>query len=341
VELLKLQGERKTEIEGFLVDVILEKKYKSIFWTAEDRYLITQPVDLSEFSKKSTTSIPLRNCFLLAGITNIEERINELANDSTEIELLEKELGEKVTEHIKEVWSDHPIVITFKINNGLINFHVKDVGDEGKAKTADQRSDGFKQFISFLLTVSAQGKNKELSDTILLLDEPETHLYPEAQEHLLSEIIRITQNDRRNIAFFATHSIFMIDKKDLSRNYRIIKKLNTFKERFKPGTSTYSSILYKVFGIASTDYHTELYSTLHARYQDADPSDDEREKIRNFDAHYFVIEKFLPKDKPWKGHQNEITLPTYIRNCIDHPDNGNIYTSVELKKSIELLQSYK
>lgn len=34
---------------------------------------------------------------------------------------------------------------------------------------------------------------------------------------------------------------------------------------------------------------------------------------------------------------NYQTLPTYIRNAIDHPDSGRTYTEEELEKSIKLL----
>lgn len=318
--------------------------HTSIFWTAEEKYLISAPINLSSFSSDpENISVPLRNCFLLAGISeeDIEARIANLAGDSTEIEQLQDELGKSVTEHINTVWPNHPIKITFLISNGLINFHIKDIGTSGKSKTADQRSDGFKQFVSFLLTISAQNLNEELSNSILLLDEPETHLHPQAQEHLLEELKKITKNNRNNIVLFATHSNYMIDKSDLSRNYRIDKvKDKTIKTQLSKQNSTYASVNYEVFGIVSTDYHNELYAKLHERYQDADPTDDARSRIKNFDANFFVIVKELKKNKKFKETPNEATLPTYIRNCIHHPDNGDKYTEAELKMSTESLISY-
>lgn len=341
---------QKLTIQDQLLPVILSKAHKSIFWTAEDRYLISQPINLAQFaSTPDDISIPLKNCFALAGISGQESIQGKIAliAESTEREHLENELGEKVTEHIKKAWPNHPIKITFNISDGLINFHVHDLGTKGKAKTADQRSDGFKQFVSFLLTVSAQSKTDALSNAILLLDEPETHLHPQAQEDLLRELVKITQNENNNVVFFATHSNYMIDKGDLSRNYRIFKnpakdtkKEKTEKEQFDKKISTYASVTYEVFDISSTDYHNELYSKLHERYQDADLQDAKREGIKNFDTNFFQTEKNLKKDKPYRGVKNDATLPTYIRNCIHHPDNGDIYQEAELKKSIDLLRSY-
>ncbi len=344
------ENELKEKLEELLREFISKKVHKSIFWTAEDRYLISQPINLAEFAANpDSISIPLKNCFALAGIsgqTAIQEKIG-LISDSTEREQLKTELSEKVSEHINSAWPKHPIKITFDISDGLINFHVHDEGAKGKAKTADQRSDGFRQFVSFLLTISAQSKNEELSNSILLLDEPETHLHPQAQEDLLKELVKITDNKRNNVVFFATHSNYMIDKSDLSRNYRIFKKPNkktdrekTEVEQFDKTASTYAGVTYQVFDIASTDYHNELYSKLHEKYQDEDQSDDKRCGILNFDTNFFVSNKKLKKDKPWKGNANQATLPTYIRNCIHHSDNGDTYKDEDLRKSIDLLISY-
>lgn len=350
IEDIPNDDESKLAILARLMSFLFGKSHESVFWTAEDRYLISQPINLSQFaSAPDDISIPLKNCFALSGIIGqeaIQAKIALIA-DSTEREHLENELGEKVTDHIKKAWPDHPIEITFNISDGLINFHVHDSGTKGKAKTADQRSDGFKQFVSFLLTVSAQSKTDRLSNTILLLDEPETHLHPKAQEDLLRELIKITKNEGNNIVFFATHSNYMIDKDDLSRNYKVFKnsaedtkREKTERERFNKKISTYASVTYEVFDIPSSDYHNELYSKLHEKYQDADLSDEKREFIMNFDTNFLNAEKTLTKDRPWKGNVNQVTLPTYIRNCIHHPDNGDTYQETELKKSIELLRLY-
>jgi ABC-type multidrug transport system ATPase subunit len=245
-----------------------------------------------------------------------------------------------VTDHIKKVWKEHPIKITFDISESQISFHVHDEGVNEKAKTADQRSDGFRQFISFLLTVSAENKSGALSDTILLLDEPETHLHPKAQENLLNDLIQITSDkERNNTVFFATHSNYMIDKKDLGRNMKIKKDNNKTKlEFFDTKESTHGSVNYEVFDILSTDYHNELYAKLHELYQGEDESDEKRARILNFDDNFLSKKgKGQSQDKPWMKDEKRVTLSTYIRNCIHHPDNGNTYSEEEMRKSIGFL----
>ena len=345
LELIKIKSDndQKIIIQEKLKPVILDMAHRSIFWTAESRYLISQPINLSEFSTNpDAISIPLKNCFYLAGIKNIQDRVNSLIGDSTEVEQLETDLGEKVTRHIKSVWPKHPIKITFKISDGLINFHVKDSNSKGKAKTADQRSDGFKQFISFLLTVSAQNRNEELSNSILLLDEPETHLHPQAQEDLLRELIKITQNDRNNVTFFATHSNYMIDKNDLSRNYRITKPNDsTEKDRLDKKTSTYASVTYEVFEIPSGDYHNQLYDSLREKYSSTEGKDLDEVNILEFDNGFFQQKKGLKPTYPCKKRIKKVTLPTYIRNTIHYPENKDTNFEKNLQESIELMKSYE
>ena len=331
-----------TFLKEKLTSIILNAVHRSVLWTADAKFLISHPIPLEEFSAApEQTSIPLKNCFSLAGITDIQESISNIRGDSTEIEHLQKILGESVTAHIKTVWPDHPITITFLITDGAFHFHVKDTGTISKAKTADQRSDGFKLFVSFLLTISAQDTNKELSNTILLLDEPETHLHPLAQEHLLSELIKITKNDRNNFAFFATHSNYMIDKNDLSRNYRVIKSDDKTKiEQLAKQPSTYASVTYNVFNIPSTDYHNELYARLHQKFQDEAPNHKNREFVKTFDEEYLQRVKNLPSNRPWKQYPNSATLPTHIHNCIHHSDIENEFSVEELRMSTDCLLSY-
>lgn len=332
----------KSVVQEQLKAIVNSKTHKSIFWTAEDRFLISQPVNLAEFvGSPEGLSVPLRNSFLLAGIQDISERVNSIS-ESTEREQLKNELGEAVTKHINSAWPGHKIRITFDISDGLINFHVHDQNAKGKAKTADQRSDGFGQFISFLLTVSAQNKNNELKNTILLLDEPETHLHPQAQEDLLKELIKISQGGSNNIAFFATHSNYMIDKTDLSRNFKISKPKDvTEKKQFDKKESTYASVSYEVFGIASTDYHNQLYDELREIFAKKDAKRADNLNIKQFDEQYFKQEKKLKKEYPFKDKKNDATLPTYIRNSIHYPINKDQKFNDNLKQSIELLRSFE
>ena len=332
-------GDLSHEMLGKILNILTPKFHRIIFWTADVNYLISGAINLTAFAANpDTTSIPLKNCFILAGITadKIKERI-ALVTDSTEREELRELLGSKVTEHIRSVWPKHPIKITFDISDGNIYFHIHDEHIKGKSKTTDQRSDGFRQFISFLLTVSAESKNEALANTIILLDEPETHLHPTAQQDLLKELAMITKNDKNNVVFFATHSNYMVDKIQLDRNYKIEKpKDKTTVIRFDKKTSTYASVNYDAFNIVSTDYHNELFAQAQEKSG--------FEKGTEFDNH---IKELIPtviikSYKKGTAKPFDCTLPTYIRHQIHHPENSlnPKFTLHELEQSIQILLNY-
>ena len=301
-----------------------------MLWKATDEFLIKDEIDLDEFMEKPyDVSIPLANSFILAGIPSdkIKDKLSKLKGP-TSIRNLESLLSEKVTEHITNVWNNHPIDIKFEINERKITLLVEDVGVKYKAKTTSQRSDGFRQFISFLLSISAENSNDELSDTIMLLDEPETHLHPQAQVDLMNELIKMSMTND-NMVFYATHSNYMIDKRNLERNIKVVKMSNekTELEYLSQKNSTYSEVNYTVFNIPTSDYHNELYGYL----EDVEPK-----KLNS-----------IEKDRKWinelSGKTETVSLPKYIRNSIHHPENDSnkAFSERQLRKSIEILRKLK
>lgn len=316
--------------EAYFPKYFWKISHRIALWKSDSKHLINEQVSLETFSADpENISIPLMNCFSLAGIDDIPAEINKIRTNPAEINNLQEKLSDKVTAHIKKVWIGHQVKIKFQINNMMLSFLVEDEKVKYSSKTTDQRSDGFRQFISFLLTISAESANNQLSRSLLLLDEPETHLHPQAQECLKEELIKITKNKENNIVFFATHSNYMIDKDLIDRCYRVEKKGNkkTEVKKIEGGTSSYSEVNYEVFNISSTDYHNELYGYL----EDVDKS--------KLDG--------LPKPKRWKNKKNNVTedvsLATYIRHSIHHPENklNAKFTSEELVQSIEILRNLK
>jgi predicted ATP-dependent endonuclease of OLD family len=243
-----------------------------------------------------------------------------------------------VTQHIKSVWKNHPIEITFPISGDTINFHITDLNSDSKAKKTNQRSDGFKQFISFLLTISAEKVQGELTNKIILLNEPETHLHPQAQIDFLKEMCELTKKGN-NLLLYSTHSNHLIDRKNITKMLRVNKVGDkTDVQKIKGNSFSYARVNYEVFNIATTDYHNELYGLLYQR-----AIDDETESslnIKEFDSNYFVTKLKQAKKHPWKAQANQVSLHTYIRNCIHHPENPDYKFSVEdLESSVGFLHS--
>jgi predicted ATP-dependent endonuclease of OLD family len=334
------KGKEENELENFNLSTFFEDElpqyfwkisHKVVFWKSSPEYLILDDIDLIKFSTEpKETSIPLLNCFSLAGIEedSLKKEITKLTTP-VKINSLQSKLSELTTEHINKVWPEHPISITFQINNNKISLLIEDNGVKFQPKTTGQRSDGFKQFISFLLTISVENYNEELSKTILLIDEPETHLHPPAQINLLGELIKITSNNNNNILFFATHSNYLIDKRNLDRNYKVSKKQNhkTSINRIEKRTSTYSEVNYEVFGIETSDYHNELYGYIESEEK--------------------TLLSGLDKSKKWVNSkinkEYQVSLSEYIRHSIHHPENelNKKYTDKELTQSIKILRELK
>ena len=83
-----------------------------------------------------------------------------------------------------------------------------------------ERSQGAKQFLSLILSLSLETTNHERKNELILIDEPEVHLHPSGIRDLAKELLKIGQD---NYVFLATHSPFMIDKVHKERHY-IVKK---------------------------------------------------------------------------------------------------------------------
>jgi hypothetical protein len=194
------------------------------------------------------------------------------------------------------------------------------------------RSDGFRQFISFLLSASIESKHGALEDTLLLIDEPETHLHPTAQQYLLDELRLIS---KKNILFFATHSSYLIDKEKFNNYYRIFKEDQfTKKEQFENEKTSFSEINYNVFKIPSSDYHNELYGKIEAYYKEYEYTPKKETAEKEGGKYKYNFNEYLKeqigdeaKTKKWQDDRKscsevEYIIQTYIRHQIHHPENS-------------------
>lgn len=220
---LLTKGGLESVLEEILFDKLEANTPEVIFWRLEPRYLINDKVDLNTFKENLNSSVPLKNCFQIAGIPTdkIKTRIEATVGSPSKTARLEELLGEKVTEHINEVWGEHKVNIKFDIDAMQLSFLVEDKDNHLPKYEVEKRSDGFKHFISILLNLSVENKTSTLKNKIILLDEPEIHLHPSGQRYLRDELLEISKN---NVVIFATHSIFMVDTKNIDRHYSIKKE---------------------------------------------------------------------------------------------------------------------
>lgn len=214
----------KTHLSPIINDQLNQYLPKIVFWEYDPNYLLKSETLFSEIlDKVSINDIPrpLVNTFRIGlKITDIEslkEKIKEIQNYADERSRLSKTLTNKINEYLKSVWSDYDQDIQITLEKERIRVEIFDPKRENASYySMIERSQGFQTFVSFLLTIGAEALHGVIKNTILLLDEPETHLHPSGVRFMLRELIRIAESG--NIVMFATHSIFMIDRNDFDRH---------------------------------------------------------------------------------------------------------------------------
>ena len=187
--------------------------------------------------------------FLIAGYneTTLVNAINNALEDVDSRSELESELSTKTTEYISKVWANQNVKISVRISDtGKCTIQIEDTSS--RYFDMKLKSDGFKQFISLILSLSAENSVKKLSDTLILIDEPETHLYPESIEDMKRELLKIGEN---NYVFISTHSPFMIDRECSERHWKIEKNgIKTFATQISDSISMWDNkVLNSAFGL--------------------------------------------------------------------------------------------
>jgi predicted ATPase len=234
------------------------------------------------------------------------------------------------------------------------------VADEGSEKTIMFKKNGVSIPIDKLSTGEKQIvfrgahllKNlNNLNDSIIMIDEPELSMHPRWQNKILDYYTNLfsENNSLKSQLFFATHSELVLKSalQDTSKCLVIVLSFDNGRLEAKRIVSpsvlpriTSAETNYLAFNLPTIDYHIELYGYLQTK--------ESKETVKACDTYiasttYYQNNTTLyskPSTYTPTGASNPITyntLPTYIRNAIDHPDNGNTYTIVELQHSIALL----
>ena len=224
----KLSVTKLSEILREIFRDIVNKNIPTVSkWKYSPEYLITEVIDLNTFKDNTNICYPLKNIFNLAGFNTQEEitnKINSLTGNPKNINKLEKILENTATEYINKVWAESKIKFKVKIQNDLkLAVYVIDDADDENTYYMSDRSEGFKQFVSLILSISAANETDSLKNNIILIDEPEVHMHPSGIRFMRNELLRIGKN---NYVFLATHSQFMIDNNNRERHYIVTKPEN-------------------------------------------------------------------------------------------------------------------
>ncbi len=216
----------------------------------------------------------------------------------------------------------------------------------GKEISVDSLSTGEKQIVfrgAHLL------KNiNSMSGGIALIDEPELSMHPKWQQKVLKYYRSLFNKNGSQDAqiIIATHSEYVLRSALEDRDNILIIVLSDDNGSIHSKNITAPTILptitsaetnYLAFGILSVDYHIELYGYLQNKTGNdtVKSCDDYIAQSAFFNSALHAKTSSFTNQR---GHTtNYQTLPTYIRNLIDHPDPTQNYTQEEFKHSIELL----
>ncbi len=220
----------KKVVTPFLNQFLDKKVPQVVYWEYDDAYLVPSEITYDVFikaDKPSENCTPLFNIFLLSSRLAISdeaeliEKVTEWKSDSSMRRKDSNIITEDLNKYIKRIWQDYDQNLRIELEETKITIHINDPESKiGNFYEMESRSQGFKTFISFLLTTAAEIETDMLSNCIIILDEPETHLHPSGVKFMRDELQKLAKN---NYIFYATHSIFMIDRNNLKKHF-IVKK---------------------------------------------------------------------------------------------------------------------
>lgn len=199
----------------------------------------------------------------------------------------------------------------------------------------NQLGSGYEMIFSLIYSYFLSKKgNKKL---IVLIDEPELHLHPKLQSDFIELLLEFSKDSQ---VILTTHSPLFI-KQAMSNNNVKVKILTKTENSVVVANPELAVLPYVsanevnfiAFKLATEEYHNELYEQLKL-------IKGEEKKIKQFDNDFFVTEKNEPKDSPWMGHQNEVSIHTFLRNQIHHQAENGKAEYDNLKSSIEKMREY-
>jgi len=245
----------ESNLKGWIlvtIESILIKQLPAIqIWKADPDYLINHQINLNDFKEDPSISIPLRNIFNIFGRktdADIKSSIEKALKNQARRDELQERLSESITKFINKIWKEHKIKIRISINSDNCEVLIEDKDKKFNYYNMTQRSDGFKQFTSLILSISAQNDSNNLKNNIILIDEPEVHLHPSGIKYMRDEILKIGKN---NTVLVSTHSQYMIDTLCPERHFIVTKNKSTteIKQLSDTANITDDNVLTAAFGL--------------------------------------------------------------------------------------------
>lgn len=278
---------------------------------------------------------------------NLDEIIKNISGEffQNTLNIAQKNVGKKLAEETSRFFEDD-VFKNLKID--LLDILQPFSGaslvlrEENNPKQINARNFGSGiEIIITLLLLKAMSAGTKNSSIIYLIDEPELHLHPKAQESL-ARILLEESKDKQII--ISTHSPYIFKELLPSSALFILKKqksgeiTNQRESRsgngLLPWSPSWGEVNYTAYDMETIEFHNELYGylmELSGKY-----------KIEDFEK-FFKEQKINTNSKEWKRKNKEevkteqVSLHTFIRHSIHHPENNlnQKYSAEEMKSSID------
>lgn len=331
----------ESDFEDLRVHGCLYSKARSGFRTNRIQTTTTESIDVDRYNQDNNDDFTSIKQLLVDLDTQDRNEFSYYHQQGNPISWSEFDRQSRMF-RFKNAFSDFFNTMDFERIEDVANEKVVRFRKNNKLISIDDLSTGEKQIVFRGASLIRNGGL--LDNGYVMIDEPELSMHPKWQERILSFYKSLFSRDERQFVqlFVATHSDYVLKSAAASLNDTLIiilsdnggtieaKKIDV--PQTLP-TLIASEINYLAFGIASEDYHIALYGYL----QNLKGLD----RIKDCDGYIKEHKEYNSKtdEKHYKnGLYEEFTLPTYIRNAIDHPDSGRSYTEKDLKQSIDLLE---
>ena len=232
ITLLKEPTSKEFDIESYCYEkckeIYNDDPYVCHFWKYSPNYLLPHDISISDFISNPNTCIPLKNIFEVCNRGNIKQEFQDALSEDEDYANLFEQISTEITAIFRKIWKDFKDTKIELVSNG--NEILTKVTEKAKYSFED-RSDGFKKFVTILLMLSTKARSNGLTThDIILIDEPDQSLYPTSAKYLKDELLKISEN---SYVIYSTHSQYMLDINNIQRHL-IIKKDNDITSIIRP-----------------------------------------------------------------------------------------------------------
>lgn len=273
-----------------------------------------------------------------SGPNSLKSRLNVLAEDISQI--------------LKDQWGEIELGFKFDLTDNSNhlkkgNVLVKEKEEpEGDGHKLEDKGSGLQRsvMLSMIQALSKIYSSDTDSNIVLCIDEPELNLHPRAQERLAGALARLSKSIQ---VVVSTHSPFMLKSfkgdSDTAYVFEVGKNAAvTLLERLSilPFGPTMAEIQYFAYKLTPNDLHNELYGYLEAEKRLGSFANTKR-WLDERDLKKFAIDNTLDvdavSDVQKESLKRDVSLQTYIRHSIHHPENAhNVPVSdTEISQSIQ------